>query len=62
MKIFTGTETYPVKEGSTDPGICGTLIYFLGDISDQWPNFVHISYTRVAYIRMATRFGDVKGL
>lgn len=60
MKLFTGTESYATKPESEDPGFARTLIYYLGNISDQWENFANISYYRIVYNAKITRFGDVK--
>ncbi len=62
MKLFTGIETYPVRPESEDPGVASTLIYFLGDISDQWLNFIHISLNKNVYQQRISRFGNVKEL
>jgi len=60
MKLFTGTETYPVHAESEDPGVASTLIYYLGDVSDQWLNFVNISLNKNVYQQRISRFGNVK--
>jgi len=42
MKLFTGTSYFPVPESYTGPSFKHDIIYYLGDISDQWLNFMVI--------------------
>lgn len=47
MKLFIGINYYTVAKDSEDPGKRTELIYYIGNISDTWRNFISIHEYRI---------------